>query len=87
MEKRRNEHDIMADMLVLAKVGVRKTRLVYGANLNFNIVKKYLKMLTDRNMIHEMDGTYFTTPRGETYLTNYRQLLTSLDSDTPTLTA
>lgn len=84
---RRNEHDIMADMLVLAKAGVRKTRLVYGANLNFNIVKKYLRLLTDRNMIHEVDGIYFTTPRGETYLTNYRQLLTSFGSDTPTLTA
>lgn len=81
---RRNKHDIMADMLVLAKVGVRKTRLVYGANLNFSIVKKYLEQLTTQNMIHEVDGTYFTTPKGEAYLTNYRQLLTSFEPDAPT---
>lgn len=85
---RRNKHDIMADMLVLAKAGVRKTRLVYGANLNFSIVNKYLKKLTDENMMHEMDGTYFTTPKGEVYLTNYRTLLTSFGPDpTPNLTA
>ena len=73
----------MADMLVLAKVGVRKTRLVYGANLNFNIVNKYLDLLTSKNMIHKVNDSYFTTPRGEIYLTNYNELIGFLSTPIP----
>jgi len=42
---RRNDLDICADILKVAKTGAKKTQIVYQANLNFKIVKKYLQRL------------------------------------------
>ncbi|NQT09462.1 transcriptional regulator, partial [Candidatus Bathyarchaeota archaeon] len=39
---KRNNLDICADILRVSRGGAKKTHLVYKANLNFNIVKKYI---------------------------------------------
>ena len=44
---RRNDLDICADILNVTKNGAKKTQMVYKANLNFNIIKRYIKRLTD----------------------------------------
>jgi predicted transcriptional regulator len=38
---RRNDLEICADILRVARRGAKKTQIVYEANLNFKIVKKY----------------------------------------------
>lgn len=65
---RRNNLDIEADILTVALEGTRKTWIVYGANLNFSIVKKYLAGLIRKGCL-EIDGNlYFTTPKGKDYI-------------------
>ena len=71
---RRNELDIQADLLDIASGGAKKTRLVYQANLNFRMIRTYLKLLTDRGFIEERNGIYYTTVKGEMFVTQYEEL-------------
>ncbi len=61
-------------MLGLASGGIKKTRLVYQANMNFRSVRKYLKMLTDKRFIEKRNGTYYTTVKGEMFVTQFEEL-------------
>jgi predicted transcriptional regulator len=72
---RRNDLDICADLLKVAKNGAKKTQLVYKANLNFNIIKKYLERLTDNGLIESEKGRFFTTDKGAKYLEQYREFI------------
>lgn len=69
-ENRRNGLDIQADILrvATARGGARKTQIVYGANLNFNIVKKYLKMLMSRGLLVTEGTRYFPTEKARAYI-------------------
>ena len=74
--KRRNNRDVEADILRVAldRGGALKTQIVYGANLNFRIVKGYLADLMRRRLI-ELDGArYFPTERARDYLAAYEAL-------------
>ena len=67
---RRNDLDIQADILRVAtsRGGALKTQIVYGANLNFDIVKKYLKRLMSRGLLI-LEGTrYFPTEKARIYI-------------------
>jgi predicted transcriptional regulator len=79
---RRNDLDICADILQVAKVGARKTQIVYQANLNFKIVKKYLNRLIDTGMLSEAEEKrlYTTTNRGAEFLEQYAELVIPIKS-------
>jgi len=79
--KRRNEMDIYADVLRIAKDGVLKTRIVYGANLNFKIIKRYLKRLMERDLLVYSDKIYSTTEIGLKFLEDYGKLTSMLEGD------
>lgn len=72
--------DVCADILrtVKEKGGAKKTHLVYGANLNFKMVNRYMKRLLIAGLVvHEAGhgsrdrGLYNITEEGETYLKRY----------------
>jgi len=73
---RRNDLDICADILKVSKAGAKKTHIVYRANLNFKIVKKYLSRLIDNGFL--MDGSdngiFVTTEKGSDFLEQYARL-------------
>ena len=75
---RRNDLDICADLLNVAKEGARKTQMVYKANLNFTIVKKYIKRLSDNGLIKSENGHFFTTDKGSRFLARYREFVEPL---------
>ena len=66
--------DICADILRIAREGAKKTHLVYKANLNFNIVKKYLRRLSEDRLITSENGHYITTDDGVKFLDKYQEL-------------
>ena len=70
---RRNDIDICADILRIARVGAKKTHLVYKANLNFEIVKKYLSRLSENRLISSENGYYITTEEGVKFLDSYQE--------------
>jgi predicted transcriptional regulator len=77
---RRNDLDICADILQVAKAGAKKTQIVYQANLNFKIVKGYLQRLISNGMLdpsHE-GKLFITTSLGVDFLERYRALVSPL---------
>jgi predicted transcriptional regulator len=77
---RRNDLDICADILQVAKAGAKKTQIVYQANLNFKIVKGYLQRLISNGMLApSQEGKLFvTTSLGADFIERYRTLVSPL---------
>ncbi len=71
---RRNDLDICADLLNVAREGAIKTQLVYKANLNFKIIKKYIIRLSEYGFLESERGQYFTTEKGNRFLVQYREV-------------
>ena len=65
---RRTRAIIIKDILELCSNPVNKTTIVYGCNLNFNIVKKYLKLCFINGWLQKSGKTYQTTALGSNYL-------------------
>ena len=74
---RRNYLDIYVDILQAAMTGARKSHIVYQANLNFKIVRKYLDRLLDNGMLSLAGDSrlYTTTDRGVAFLDVYDVLV------------
>jgi len=77
---RRNDLDICADILRVSRSGAKKTQIVYKANLNFKIVKKYLRRLIANGLLDpSQDKRLFTTTnKGVDFLEQYRDLINPL---------
>jgi predicted transcriptional regulator len=77
---RRNDLDICADILQVARAGAKKTQIVYQANLNFKIVKGYLQRLIANGMLSPSQGEklFVTTSAGIDFLERYRALVSPL---------
>ncbi len=75
--RRRNDLDIVADILCVARDrgGAKKTQIVYGANLNFKIVKGYLERLIGNKMLLHDHPRYYPTKKGRDYLEAYVNLV------------
>ena len=76
--RNRTRLEIMASILTIASEGVRKTRIMYQANLSFRQLQEYLEYLTQRDLINKKientDNYYQTTERGFQFLKSYQQL-------------
>jgi len=75
MERKRDELEILSEVLKIAKDGAKKSHIVYKANLNFKIVKDYLDTLMRSNMITLEGRNYKTTERGLRYINNHKDLI------------
>jgi len=73
---RRNDLDICADILTVARAGAKKTHIVYRANLNFKLVRKYLRRLIENGLLlpSSEKKLYTTTEEGIDFLEQYRKL-------------
>ncbi len=74
--KNRSSLDIVREVLSLALVKVCKTRIMYGANLSFHQLEKYLSALLG-NALLSFDGEsgYLTTNSGKDFLVLYEDYL------------
>jgi len=68
----------MAEILEIAREGVLKTRIMYGANLSFAQLNVYLSLLLDLNLLEAAKipkrTIYKTTDKGLQYLQSYREI-------------
>jgi predicted transcriptional regulator len=78
VHKRRGRVEIMMNILDKASSGVNKTKIVYGANLNFNMAKRYLPLLIERGLIAQVNGDncvlFKITERGKEILRDYKRI-------------
>ena len=70
--KNRDRVSIIAAILEVANGGSSKTRIMFAANLSFNLLKKYLDLAVDSGFIRLDDSMYQLTERGREYLKEYR---------------
>jgi predicted transcriptional regulator len=84
-QKRRNRLYIIADILIMAKDGSLKTKIMYGANLSFAQLNEYLSFLTKMNLleIHNENGrhVYRTTDKGNEYIEKYKDIANLLGNN------
>ncbi len=74
--KNRSSLDIVREVLSVALVKVCKTRIMYGANLSFLQLEKYLKALLGNALLSfDGDSGYLTTMSGKEFLALYENYL------------
>ncbi len=69
--------DIYADILRAIGPGARKSRIVYKANLNFNICRRYLDELRGMGLVEanaDPHPTWAITEKGREFLEKRREL-------------
>jgi predicted transcriptional regulator len=74
MSRKRSKLEITADILRVAVGGARKSHIVYQANLNFQIIKNYLKELINSGLLQSPTNggkLYTTTEKGIQYIHYY----------------
>ncbi len=71
---RRCRLDIIIEILDVASNGATKTKIVYKANLNFNIATKYLDLLREKGLIRTNNNIYEITEEGIKFLEMAKEL-------------
>jgi len=73
MNKNRTKEEIIADILSVVMKEPKKTHIMYGANLSYPLLCKYLNKLVQRQLIlyRKTDEVYELTPKGKVYLSRY----------------
>jgi len=76
--ERRDRLGIIADILDIAKDGVKKTEMMYKANLSFKQAQDYSKALTSCKLLYVNgnDGSvvYQTSEKGNEFVKRHRNL-------------
>ena len=82
----RGKIQIMGDVLALATSGIKKTHIMYRANLSYEQVHLYLGELIGKRLITQdvssEDGVvYRTTEKGREFLAHYTHLVEFLEEE------
>lgn len=64
---RRSRTAICMEILRVSMGGARKTHIVYNANLNFDVVNRYLVALQEKGLIELRGNLYVTTEKGKEF--------------------
>ena len=77
MNGKRSDMEISAAILQVARNGAKKSHIVYKANLNFKIGKKYLDRLINSGLLMGPNGKgrfFRTTEKGVDYIKYFQGL-------------
>jgi predicted transcriptional regulator len=86
INQRRSNIEIIADMLKVGENGAGKTRIMYGANLSYSQIQKYLGFLVNEGFIDKMEVgnpsvTYKVTDSGLKLLDTINSIIKMLNLD------
>jgi predicted transcriptional regulator len=71
---KRQQIQIMSEILECCREPKRKTRIMYGNNLSYEQMKNYLTFLTSNELLQNDLGAYSTTVKGHHFLKAYSEL-------------
>ena len=82
VNKHRSQEQIIADILSVVEKEPKKTHIMYGANLSYTLLCKYLDRLLGAGLVkyRRKDRVYELTNRGEHYLDRYGEYKTLEDA-------
>ena len=71
----RRRVDIIADILQVATIDAKKTQIMFGANLSYAVLQKYLHELIEASLVSYVDDTqrYVLTRKGRKFLVLYKE--------------
>jgi predicted transcriptional regulator len=72
--KRRNKFDIVIEILDVVSSGANKTKIVYKANLNFNLATTYMELLLEKGLVRTNGSSYEITEKGKTFAKKAKEL-------------
>ena len=79
LSKKRDQLQIVNEILKVAKRGASKTRIMYNANLSFKGVNQYLSFMMENALLlkaHEdCKSVYYASKKGLTFISGYNQLM------------
>lgn len=83
VSQRRSNIEIIADMLKVGENGAGKTKIMYGANLSYSQIQKYLGFLVSQGFIDKMEVgnpavTYKVTDNGLKLLNTINSIIEML---------
>jgi predicted transcriptional regulator len=70
----RRRLDIIADILQVAGQNAKKTQIMYQANLSYKVLLRYLKHVTEADLLcfERGEQCYVLTPKGREFLEAYK---------------
>jgi predicted transcriptional regulator len=73
--KYRRKLQIIADILLIARNGAKKTRIMYQANLSYDLLKRYLAKTLEGGLIsiNKDEKSYIITEKGKVFLKKYKE--------------
>jgi predicted transcriptional regulator len=83
--KNRDSLGIVAAILESANSGSTKTRIMFQANLSFNLLEKYLDVACTAGFVQNGNGRYQLTELGREFLKEYKQFYERYDRARRTL--
>ena len=76
MPRNRTKLEIVRDILQCAEdarnMGLRKCHIMYGANLSYKLLLKYLKIVLDADLLQKQNAHYFITQKGMEYVDSFK---------------
>jgi len=66
-ELRRNNFQMLKDILLAASSGAVKTHIIYGSNINFKIFKDLAEYAKKHGLLVEIDGVFHITDKGREF--------------------
>lgn len=76
MKTYRSRESIISEILELTKGNGKKTHIMYGANLSYTLLVKYLDLLQKSKLLYfkESTQTFVLTEKGAKYLDLYKEV-------------
>lgn len=73
---RRNNLDVIYEILLFCRKERQKTKIMYKCNLSYELLKKYINILVSRDLLEKSrDKYYHTTMQGLNFLNEYERML------------
>ena len=78
MMRKRSRLEMMHIILELALTGIRKTHIMYRANLSHEQLMKFLENLVNTQLVKQEESLYVTTARGRDFIDTFHEIQTIL---------
>jgi len=72
-QKARCHHELTRDILILARTGILKTRILQLANCPTKKFKTRIDRLAQKGLIKEKGSLWFTTGKGRQFIKNFQK--------------
>jgi predicted transcriptional regulator len=81
LDRKRSRLETIYTILTLSQQGIRKTHIMYRANLSHQQLVKYLDVLTTKNLLSEKEGQYITTTQGLAFIDKFQEIQSIMDDN------